>query len=114
MPNEQRNEVEIELLGQTRTLRATFGAIRAIESQLKTNLVPLIVKYTRGDFGLADTACIIFNGLRAADEKSPSLEEVGEAILQEGLDSASVATVEFLSLTMKGVGLGKSRGKAKS
>jgi hypothetical protein len=116
MADELRNEVELTLGGKSRTMRMTFGAIRGVETHLKTNLIPLIGKYQAGEFGVTETATVIFYGLRGAGDEDLTLEKVGDEVMKVGLESVLLPTVEFLALAMKGVGLGKQAvtGKAES
>jgi hypothetical protein len=100
-----RNEVEITLKGEVRVMRATFGAIRAIERDLKINIIPLIMKLS--DLGLEQAAVIVFHGLKGYGDTSLTLEEVGEAIMDAGLDNVLDPIVDFLANTLKGVSVGK-------
>jgi hypothetical protein len=112
MADALRNEVGIDLDGQTRTMRATFASIRGIERDLKTNLVPLIEKLGRGDVGIEQAAVIVFHGLRGFGDTELNLDQVGEAILKTGLGSVMMPVVEFLSQAMQGVTLGKPQEAA--
>ena len=107
-----RNEMNITLNGAEYTMRATFGAIRGIERDLRTNLVPLIEKLACSDIGVEQMSVIIFHGLRGYDDTSMGLEEVGEAVVKGGIASVAVAVSRFLSLAMSGVSLGKSAEEA--
>lgn len=106
MADIQRNEVSIELAGETRVMRATFGAIRAIERDLG-NVLTLIDKITRGDIGVDQSARVIFHGLHGYDDKRLSLDEVGEAVVQAGLGQVMKPVIDFLTKAMEGVSPGK-------
>lgn len=107
MAEELRNEVAVTLDGAEYTLRATFAAIRGIERDLKTNLVPLIEKLGRGDVGVEQAAVIIFHGLRGNGDTALSLEQIGDLILKTGLGVVMLPVVNFLSYAMQGATLGK-------
>lgn len=108
MADKLRNEVQITLAGQERTMRATFSAIRNIESALKMNLVPLIERYGLGDMGVTQAATIVFYGLQGfGDTRLKSVDEVGDAIVEAGLAAVAPAIVEFLNASLSGVTVGK-------
>ena len=103
-----RNEVEIELSGETRTMRASFAAIRSIESALGRSIVAVINQIgQQGDLSFTDAATIVHFGLRGYDDKRLTLEQVGDAIMGIGLAKVSVPVVEFVSLALSGVSVGK-------
>jgi Phage tail tube protein, GTA-gp10 len=102
-----RNEVQIELGGTTYTMRATFGAIRAIEQELG-NIVPLTAKLGGGDCGVNQAAVIVYNGLRGFGDQSMTLEQVGNAILAEGLNKVMAPIAQFVIKALEGVSLAKS------
>jgi hypothetical protein len=102
-----RNEVEIELAGETRVMRATFAAIRGIERDLNTNVVPLIEKLAKGDIGVAQAAVIVFHGLHGNKDTRLNLEKVGEAIMDAGLSQVMEPVVKFISCALEGVKMGK-------
>lgn len=112
MADELRNEVAVTLDGSEYTLRATFAAIRGIERDLRTNLVPLIEKVGRGDVGLEQASIIIFHGLRGYGDESLNLDQVGELVLKTGLGEVMLPAVNFLSVAMRGASLGKPREAA--
>ncbi len=114
MADALRNEVSVTLDGTEYTVRATFAAIRGIERDLKTNLVPLIEKLGRGDVGIEQAAVIVFHGLRGNGDTSLNLEQVGELILKTGLGEVMLPVVEFLSHAMQGVSLGKQMAAEKA
>lgn len=107
-----RNEVDITLLGETRTMRATFGAIRGVERDLKTNIIPLIERMGRGDVGVEQAAVVIFHGLKGYGDTSLTLDQVGDAVMGEGLSKVLEPVVNFLAVAMQGVSLGKPQAAA--
>lgn len=107
-----RNETQVTLDGVEYTLRATFTAIRNIERDLKTNLVPLIEKIGRGDVGIEQASVIVFHGLRGYGDEGHTLDQVGDLIMKTGLGSVMLSVVNFLSQAMQGVALGKPQEAA--
>ncbi|WP_442577864.1 gene transfer agent family protein [Mesorhizobium sp. ASY16-5R] len=104
-----RNEVTITLAGEDRTMRATFGAIRAIEGALGKSMIALINQIgQQGDLSITDAATIVHHGLRGHDDPRLTLEEVGEGIVEAGLSKISLPVVEFVSRALSGVSVGKS------
>jgi len=109
MSNDLRNEFSIELGGETRSMRATFEALRGIERDLKTNLIPLIDRFGRGDVGVEMTAVIIYHGLQGFGDSRLSLNEVGKHVMEDGLSKLMEPVVRFLGQAMGGVSLGKDK-----
>ncbi len=108
MADRLRNEVAIQLGGEERTMRATFSAIRGIETSLGVKILPLIDSLTRGEVGVTQCAVIIFHGLKGNDDtRLKNVDEVGEAIMEQGLPSVMAAVVEFIGKTMEGPEAGK-------
>jgi hypothetical protein len=107
MENSLRNEISISLAGETRIMRATFTAITAIERALGKSMTAIINQIAGGDLGVTEAAHIVFNGLRGNEDTRLSFEKVGEAIVQAGLGNVSVAVVEFVSMSLNGVSVGK-------
>ncbi|MBR2691777.1 MAG: gene transfer agent family protein [Aquamicrobium sp.] len=108
-----RNEVEIELAGQTRTMRASFSAIRAIEKELGKSLVRLINDIgASGDFSVTDAVTIIHHGLRGYNDTRLTLDQIGDAVVVEGFQSKATAAAEFLKVALMGASLGKPQDAA--
>ena len=109
MADKLRNEVDIEIGGEKRVMRATFVAIRRIEAELG-NIVPLIEKLGQADMGVNQAAVIIHHGLQAGPQGGfKTMEEVGNAIMEVGLAEVMEPVVKFLSCAMQGVSVGKSQ-----
>lgn len=107
MSNDLRNEVTITIAGEERTMRATFGALRAIEQTLGTSVLGLVKKAMHSELGIFETAVVIFNGLKGFDDTRLSLEQVGEGVVIEGLNSVTMPVLDFIGKAMKGVQVGK-------
>lgn len=109
MANRLRNEVEIELAGKTRKLRATFDTIVVIESTIGTSIIGLL---RSGGISFKDAATIILCGMHGADDKSLTLEQIGEAVFEAGMSAVGPKVIDFLHIAMDGVSLGKPEGEA--
>lgn len=101
----ERNEVSIELAGKPRVMRATFGAIRAIERDVGKSLVKVVDDLgLRGDISVSDTVTVIFYGLQAyGGDTRMTLDEVGNAVVAEGFTQKAAAAAEFLRVALMGV-----------
>ena len=103
-----RNEVEIELSGEKRVMRASFAAIALIERQLGKSMTSIINKIAGGDLSVTEAVTIIHHGLRGYDDKRLSFDQVGDAVMERGMNSdISIAVVEFAQLALNGVSVGK-------
>ncbi len=108
MVEELRNEMQVTLAGQERTLRASFAAIRGIERDLGRSVVSIINKVVaEGDISVSDTAVVIYYGLVGNNDTRLTLDAVGDAIVTEGFDKHALAAINFLSQALKGVAVGK-------
>jgi hypothetical protein len=110
MAIELRNEVAIDIGGKSRVLRADFRAICAMESFLRMGVVTIVGRFQQKQFGLTDVAALVFFGLQGADDKDLTMEQVGDAIIETGIDNIISPVIDFALLMMKGVSLGKSQG----
>jgi hypothetical protein len=106
-----RNEVKISLGGVDRTMRATFKAIYAIEKDLGKPWSHVGQMVIEGSYGVREIATIIHHGLRGYDDNRLSFDEVGEAVMQEGINNCVAPIVEFISIAFQGV---KSAGKSEA
>lgn len=106
MTNPLRNEVAITLAGKERTMRADFGAIVAIERDTRRSMLQ---HQLRGDISVTDMATIILRGLEAAGDKSLSLDQIGNAILDAGMSSEAIykPVIEFIDKSTAGFSVGK-------
>lgn len=107
MANALRNEVEITLKGKKYTMRANFEAMSEIEADLKMNLVPLIGAIGNYNVGIKQCATVIHHGLRAYGDESLTFPQVGEAVMHEGVGAVMGKLVDFLTIGMEGVKMGK-------
>lgn len=100
MADKLRNESTITLAGQERTMRADFQAIRGIESELKTDFVPLAMQMAQSRVGLNHLVVIIANGLKGNGDTRLSREEIGEAIMQRGILKVTREVNDFMSIAL--------------
>ncbi|MBY5698398.1 GTA-gp10 family protein [Rhizobium leguminosarum] len=107
-----RNEVKITLAGEERTMRATFSAIRGIEASLGKSIIAIISQSGNGDLSITDAVTIIHYGLRGYDDKRLSLDQVGDAVMDVGFSAVSLAAIQFLSVALGGVSVGKPQEAA--
>lgn len=109
MADALRNEVSIVLGGETRTMRATFAAIRAIEKDVGHGLTSIIARLGgAADLPITDAVVIVYHGLRGAGDSSLTVDQIGAMLEETGFDVALQAATEFLVQAMRGVSLGKS------
>lgn len=106
MADKLRNEVKIILDGKDYTMRATFACIRAIESDLRKSIIEVTANAER--LSVTECVTVIFHGIRGAGNDQIQLEDIGEAVIQEGYAKSFPAVAEFLVQVMSGVSLGKS------
>jgi DNA-directed RNA polymerase subunit L len=105
-----RNEVTIELAGETRTMRASFSALMDIERDLKKSLISLINQAANtGDISVTEAAYIIHHGLRGHKDTRLSFAQVGDAVMEAGLASVLEPVVSFLGVALSGVSVGKPK-----
>ncbi len=97
MANKHRGEVDITLLGESWTLRPTFGALAEIEDATGLGLAAVVQRFASGAFGIADVAIVLREGMRAVRDDAPDLEAIKPAIIEEGFGKYALAAGEFLS-----------------
>jgi hypothetical protein len=101
MANRLRGEVDITLGGRSYRLRPTFAAIMDIEERLGA-VVPLAVRAAKGDFGFRDVTVVIWATLNAVEGQSMTMDEVGNAVLAQGLAAATPAVRVLLTHILGG------------
>ena len=107
MSNDLRNEIKLTLAGEERTMRATFEEMCAIEQKLGKSVVALMSRIANRDFGVFETATVIFHGLRGFGDTRLSFAEVGAAVMEAGVVPLASPVMEFIGTSMKGVKVGK-------
>lgn len=109
-------EMTLDLLGKKRTLRPTVRAIMTIERTLGMGLSVLLgERLVKKDFRLEDMATVFHHLLKVDDEKDrPTVDEIAEAIFQEGTAPFYVPYVQALT-SISGAGpKEKPKGEAKA
>lgn len=61
---------------------------------------------------MEQAATIIFHGMRGFGDTTLKLDEIGDLVLKTGLSEVMMPVVDFLSVAMQGVSLGKPQEKA--
>lgn len=108
MANERKNELDITLAGQKRTMRASFEAIEAIESVTGKSISMIVASVSGNDIGVTLATDVIFQGLRGYGDTRLTRQEVGEAVIEEGIIQVGAPVLQFLLLAFRGVSVGKS------
>ncbi len=103
MANESRGEVEIALDSKTYTLRPEFQGLAEIESRTGQKLGVILRQWAEGDIGITELAIVVWCGMRAFDERSPSFEEVGQMIVVTGLAPVAGPAARFLAGAVAGL-----------
>jgi hypothetical protein len=98
-PNAYRGEAEIVIAGQPRLLRPSFAALVAAEEELGP-LFALVERAGAGQFRLAEMAALFWHCL--ADRDGLSRDEVGDAVLEQGLAAASKPLRALLGQILQG------------
>lgn len=112
MANERKNELDITIAGQKRTMRASFEAIEAIENVTGKSISMLVASVNGSDIGVGLATDVVFHGLRGFGDTRLTRQEVGEAIIEEGIIKVGAPILQFLLIAFRGVSVGKSE-KAK-
>lgn len=86
MANKQRGEVTIVLSGREYTLRPTFDALCQIEDMLHKTILEVVSDLQDQKISVRALAVIAHAGIRAVEgDKAPTISQLGEAIVSEGL-----------------------------
>lgn len=94
---------ELEILGKKRDLRCTFGAIEALEGAIiKRPLISLLNDALTGEIYFLHVLEVVLQGLKANGDTRFDRNEVGEYILEKGLDSFIPFFIEFLTYASVG------------
>jgi len=99
--NKFRNEVKLELNGNSYLLRGTFGALVEIEDEVGEPLPVLLNNIAQGNVSLRTIMSVILYGARAAN---PDLDEdrLEQDIAEGGINTAITGIVEFLVVALEG------------
>lgn len=96
-------EFHIELAGKKRTLKANFGCIEALETQiLQKGIFETLTDAMQNKGRFSDIVAVIHVGLVANKDTRLSRAEVGQAILDGGLVNFMETYIEFLTYCITG------------
>lgn len=96
--------IDVTLGGKTYDLRPTFGAIVRIEAHLGAGLGTLLMRIMRTQHGVGDITRILYEGIVAnLGNDAPEYEQIGEAIVAEGLEAVTPAALDVLNAVARGV-----------
>lgn len=99
MPESPRGEVSITLAGRELVLRPSFRAYAEIERRIGT-LTEAIGKLDQ--LSVITMATVIWAGCtNGGAEQKPTLDEVGDLLVAEGLVEASVKVIQFLGAPLR-------------
>ncbi len=102
MANRYKGDVDIDMLGKTRTLRPTFGALAGIEHATGMGFAAVVQRFASGQFGIDDVAIVLREGMGAAGDDAPDLETIKRAIVDEGFGVCAAAAGAFLGNAVLG------------
>ena len=96
-----RGEITLTLDGEDYTLRPTFDAIRAIETGLGVNLLPLVMRMQNQDVGVRDAAVFVTACARAGGHEV-SESEIGARLMGADLVAVWVSLLAMLTDVVTG------------
>lgn len=99
--NPLRGEASIAIGGTTHVLRPTFGALIAAEEELGP-LLALVERASSGELKLGEISALFWHCL--ADRRDVTREQVGEAIVRQGLAASAKPLRAVLSQILQGAG----------
>ena len=94
--NPYRGEVEIELGGSVRVMRPTFEAITEIESRVGVGIVELVRRFQGNEWRTADVVIVVRSGLKGAEGKERTLNEVGSWVFEAGVIQCATVALKLL------------------
>lgn len=90
--NEQRGEIELELAGETYTLRPSFNAIAGIRRVLGEPILRTSRRFMEMDFGPEEIVAVVAAAM--IDKKPPP--NLGELVYREGVGKLGARLLPFL------------------
>lgn len=94
---------EIELLGKKRDVKCTFGAVEALEGAIiKRPLISLLNDALVGNIFFLHVLEVVIQGLKANGDTRFTREEIGQEMLDKGLDTFIPFFIEFLTYASVG------------
>lgn len=113
MANKTRGEVNVSLAGREWAMRPTFQALCEIEGMTGKTLRHLGLNFVQKEVRARDVTAILCAGLKAGHgDKAPDFNEIGEAIMDQGMKSVEQPVVDFLAAVMSFYSEGSHEKKA--
>lgn len=111
MADPLNNEVTINISGQERKMKASFKAMRAIEIALGKPWAALGAMVAGGTYGLNEIATVIFHGLLGNKDTRLTLDEVGEAVAEAGINAMIEPVTSFILIGFRGAKVSTQAGE---
>jgi hypothetical protein len=103
MPEVFDPNIDVTLGGKTWTLRPSFGALLRIEQALDAGVGALMLRIVNGKAGVTEITRILYEGIVAAEgNRAPEYEEVGAAVVREGMEAVMPAALDLLTAAFRG------------
>ena len=102
MPNDMRNEMEIELLGETLLLRPTFEGICEMENVAELGVQGISANLIRENASIKILAAVIWGGLVGAENKKYTLKQIQNMIVEHGAYDLLPQSIMFMHKAMQG------------
>ena len=111
-----KGEFFIELLGQRRAIRATFGAAERLEGAgglSNRSIIATLNNMLTANVRIGDLIAIVEAGLEAArNDTRFTREQIGEHIVDAGIQSVLPSLIEYLTYFITGGNQQKKEEKA--
>ena len=104
MSNAERGEISITLNGKRWTLAPTFGAFCEIEDALGGITIMDLASRIAIErmISIKMIGVVLHAGIRAAEgNEAPRLDQVGEWMIEAGLESVQQPVIDFLAVALK-------------
>ena len=102
MPNDMRNEMELELAGEKLLLRPTFEGIAEMENVSGLGIQGIAANLIRENASIRVVAAVIWGGLVGAENKKYTLEQIQEMIVDHGIYDLVPQAMLFMNQAMRG------------
>ncbi len=94
---------ELELGGKKRDLKCNFGAVEALEGAIiKRPLIALLNDALTGNIFFLHVLETVIQGLKSNGDTRMTREEIGQEMLEKGLDTFIPFFIEFLTYASVG------------
>jgi hypothetical protein len=99
--NPHRGEASLVIGGAPHVLRPSFSALVAAEEELGP-LLALVERASAGELRLSEIACLFWHCL--ADRREVTREQLGEAVIRQGLATSAKPLRALLAQILQGTG----------